>query len=316
VLEKNVLAWFEEKYPEFRQELEQIGREHGNVRTIKYFCDEAAMLGHMRGNMTPYVDSATGEISIHETFLSYVWGLSYAFLVIFDEQIHGPQIAKVPEHGKPLGHFVARAYSVLNYALSLLTDFQPWPEGLPNPEDYEDEDEFYVLRANAIYLAAVDFILCHELAHIACGHLRRLQNAFKQSQHITFHERRKLEQEADQWAFICVQKGIRGERTTTTVGFGAIAGLGSLLFLQPELTSRTHPDKDDRILNVLNGLSLDEKDSLWGIAAAFFLAWKEGFNGDINLPIEFDTYRELVLAIRSQLKSLKRQEEESRMGLD
>lgn len=253
--------------------------------------------------MIPHVTWTTDEICLHESFLSYVWALSYAFLVIFDEQIHGPGVTKVPERGLPLGHFVERAYGVLRYGLGLRTDFEPWPQSLPNPENYGDEDEFYVLRANAIYLAAVDFILCHELAHIACSHSKKLMDVKRRDDYIS--SVREFEQEADQWAFTCVLKGIGGERTPTTVGFGAITALGALLFLQQSLTSRTHPDTDDRILSVLERLSLDDKDNLWGAATAFFLAWNAGSSNDIELPTEGDTYKELFFSVRSALASLK-----------
>jgi hypothetical protein len=309
VLEGNVLAWFEGKYPEFRQELEEIGRKYGNVRTIKYFCDEAPILGHKEGDMTPYVKIANGEIALHETFLSYIWALSYAFLVIFDERMQRPRIGKQPAHGMPLGHFVDQAYSVLDYGLSLLTEFHQWPKALPSPESYSADDKFYVERANGIYLAAVDFVLCHELGHIACGHLGRASSDPV--------EIKEFEQEADQWALARVRKGIRPpERTYTMVGFGAIAGLGSLLFLKRELTSDTHPDKDERIINVLTSLSIDDEDNLWGIAAAFFIVWNEYFKGDMDVSGEYNTYKDLIQAIREQLQPLKRHKENGRMRLD
>lgn len=317
VLAGNLLAWFEGKYPEFRRELKEIGRTFGATRVIKYVCNEEPIVGHKQGNLTPYVTVAEGQIGIHETFLSYVWGLSYGFLVIFDEQIHGPSTGREPSHGKPLGYFTSRGYEVLNHALGLIAEFETWPPNLPNPENCAAEDRFFVERANAIYLAAVDFILCHELAHVACGHLKRRKETDQRGEHITPAEIKKLEGEADKWAFDCVSRGIRGpERSATTVGFGAVTGLGSLLFLNRGLTSGTHPDKDDRIGSVLSGLSLDEKDSLWGVAAAFYMAWDQRFQAGLDISGEFDTYQALVQAILGQLESIKREEQDRQMGLD
>jgi len=315
VLEHNVLAWFEGKYPDFRSELEDIGKKFGTTRAIKYFCDEAPILGHQEGNMTPYITIDGGQIGIHETFLSYVWGLSYAFLVIFDEKIHGPQTRKQPAHGKPLGYFLSKGYAVLDYGLSLITEFRKWPPDLPNPEIYKSEDRYFVERTNAIYLAAVDFILCHELAHIACGHLEK--QALHRGGNGTSLEIKEFEHEADKWALDCVSKGIQQpQRSLTAVGFGAVAGLGSLLFLNRDLTSRTHPDKNDRIRNVLSGLSLDDYHSLWGIAAAFYIAWDHRFSAGLHFSGEYETYRALVRAIDSQLESKKREKQERRIGLD
>jgi len=317
VLEQNVLAWFEGKYSEFRAELEQIGKDFGTTRGIKYYCDEEPIRGDPQGDMTPYVQVEGGQIGIHETFLSYVWALSYASFVIFDEQFHGPRTGKQPEHGKPLGYFLENGYKVLNYGLSLITEFRKWPADLPNPDTYKGEDTHFPGRTNAIYLAAVDFILCHEVAHIACGHLRRLQEAEQSGQYITSREIKEFEIEADRWAVERVRKGIRPpERSKTAVGFGVVAGLGSLLFLNRELTSSTHPDKDDRIHNALLALSVDDLDSLWGIVAAFYAAWDRRFGVGIDYSGEYENYKALVDHIERQLDPLKRDEEVRRFGLD
>lgn len=317
VLEQNVLAWFEGKYPEFRRELEQIGKDFGVTRTIKYFCNEAPILGHQEGDMIPYVRFKDGQIGIHETFLSYVWALSYGFLVIFDEQIHGPHIAKQPKHGKSIGHFLDLGYRVLNYGLDLLTEFKKWPDDLPNPDTYTGKGTYFPGRTNAIYLAAVDFILCHEVAHIACGHLRREKETQERGEYITRHEVKQFELEADKWAVERVSRGIRlPERSQTVVGFGIVAGLGSLLFLNRELTSSTHPDKNDRIRTALLALAIDDLDSLWGITAAFYIVWSQRFNFALDFSGEFDTYKVLVDHIDAQLAEIKRDEKSRRFRLD
>ena len=317
VLEYNVLAWFEEKYPEFRSELEEIGRKFGTTRAIKYYCDEAPIFGRRRDPMTPYVTVDNGQITIHETFLSYVWGLSYAFFVIFDEQVQGSMIGIQPGHGKPLGYFLPKGYEVLNYSIGLIKKFKKWPEDLPNPDSYNSEDRHFVERTNGIYLAAVDFILCHEWAHIACGHLTKEKEAQDRGKPITPREIKELEREADQWALDCVSKGIRPpERSRTVVGFGAAVGLGSLLFLNRSLTSSTHPDKNDRIGNVLSNLAIDERDNLWGVAATFYMIWDQRFNGGLDFSGEFDTYKDFLQAINGQLESKKRKTRTSRWGLD
>lgn len=164
-----------------------------------------------------------------------MWALSYAFPVIFDEQIHGPHTGRQPAHGKPLGYFLPKAYALLNYGFGLITEFGDWPPDLTSPDTGNSDDAYYVGRASAIYLAAVDFILCHELAHVACGHLEKL---VRRGESITPLEQKRFEHEADEWALDHVSKGIRPpERTLTAVGLGALTGLGALLFLSPGLSS-------------------------------------------------------------------------------
>lgn len=320
-LDNNVLAWFEGKYPEFRQELEGIGEKHGVTRAIKYLCDEAPILGNLEGDQLPSVTTDGGQITIHETFLSYIWVLSYSFLVIFDEKLHGPHTGRQPGHGKPLGYFLPKGYLGLNYAFRLIKEFEKWPSDLPSPETHNAEDRYFVERANAIYLAAIDFILCHELAHIACGHIEKLKRALHCSTGlITPSQIKKLEREADKWALERVAKGIHPpERSLTTVGFGAVVGLGSLLFLSRGLTSLKHPDKDHRIRHVLSGFDMDDFHSLWGVAVAFYVAWDSRFSVGLDFANHYKTYGALLRAVERQLKSNKqvpRKKEEHGFRLD
>ena len=314
VLKNDILPWFEGKYPEFQKELEDIAEQFSMSMAIEYYCDEAPILNDQKDDMTPII-SFDGQIKIHETFLSYVWGLSYASLVIYDEYIHGPRTGEQPAHGKPLGYFLPKGYDVLNHAISLIKEFKNWPSDLPNPEIYNDEDSFYVEKTKRIYLAAVDLILCHELAHVACGHLKTLKD---RGVYITPSKIKEFEHEADKWAFIHVIKGIGSpDRNKTTVGFGAVVGLGGLLFLDRNLTSQTHPDKNNRIGNLLSSLSLGELDNLWGIAATFYIIWDHAFNVGLDIyKEEFDSYKDLVQAVDDKLKPIKLKEEERRMRLD
>ena len=304
MLELNILDWFEGKYPKFRSELEQIGAASGASRSIKYYCDEAPIFNPNGNKLTPYITVENGQICLHETFLSYVWALSYSIMVIFDEQLHGPRTGEQPSHGKPVGRFLQYGYGVLEYGLSLVKDYKPWPTVLPNPDPswYKGEDSYFPTKANAIYVAAVDFILCHEVAHVACGHLKKRAEAQSKGEYLP-SEIKPGEIEADAWALERVIRGIRNPaRTRATVGFGAVAGLASVLFLGTELTSSTHPDTDHRIRAVLEGLGEEKIGNLWGVAAAYYVAWSAHYKIGLDLKDEFDTYGDLVDEIERQLR--------------
>lgn len=318
MLEQNILDWFERKYPEFRSELEQIGAASGAPISIKYYCDEAPIFNPNGDILMPYVTIENGQICLHETFLSYVWALSYSIMVIFDEGSHGPKTEKQPSHGKPVGHFLQYGYDVLEYGLSLVKNYKPWPTDLPNPDPnwYKGEDNYFPTRANAIYVAAVDFILCHEIAHVTCGHLKKMAEAQLKGEYLPKYEIKEGEIEADAWALERVIRGIDPERTKTTVGFGAVAGLASILFLGTDLTSSDHPDTDNRIRAVLEGLGGEKIDNLWGIAAAYYVAWSTYYKIDLDLEGEFDTYGEFVDEIESQLRDRKASEEMRRFDFD
>lgn len=289
-LNNNIEAWFERKYPEFLQELKETCGNYSNAGKIALLPDEMPMKCSL-----PYVKS-DGEIVLYETFLSYMWALSYAFMVIFDEKIHGPVTGRQPDHGKGLGYFLDRGYRVLDHGFRLLGEFQRWSQDIPNPENCNESDKYYVEKANGIYVAAADFVLCHEFAHMACGHFNKQCGT----------PIKTLEQEADLRALTWVRKGIGPNRPLTTVGFGAIVALGSLLFLDRRLTSDTHPDRDDRIANMMTCFAIEDQGLLWGIAATFFLLWEKRFNISLDISSEYDTYKELFQDIVCQLQSLKR----------
>jgi predicted metal-dependent peptidase len=44
---------------------------------------------------------------------------------------------------------------------------------MPNPEEYSTDDVFFIERANGLFVYAMNFILCHEFAHIELNHLER-----------------------------------------------------------------------------------------------------------------------------------------------
>ena len=290
VLEHNISEWFECKYPDFPQELKKKCKNYPNAGVIKFNIDEIPVRCAL-----PYVKS-DGEIVLHEVFLSYIWAMAYAFVVIFDEAIHGPRAEIQPAHGMGLGRFLDEANKLFDYGHSLLDVFSAWHENYPNPENCTEVDRYYVEKVNGIFAAAADFIICHEFAHIACDHFAKTNNT----------PRKMLEREADRIALDWVMNGIREpERPRTTVAFGALIGLGSLLFLRLRLTSCTHPDIDERIANIITESAVEDRDNLWGIGTVFFFLWKKRFNVCLKIATEYDTYRELFEDIIRQLQPLK-----------
>ena len=315
-LEGSVLHWFETKYPEFVQELKDINVQWGLPGRINYYCDKVPIIAcDPQDSMIPHVDE-NGVIGLHETFMCYLWALSYGFLVVFDEDIHGPNLNESSGHGQPIGTYVPAAYDLLNYGARLLQKFSEWPPNLPDPEKSSAEDQYYVQRANGVYVAAADFILCHEVAHVACGHTEVLRKARLRGKTLPSHDVRQMEIEADAWALYRVMKGVTQTRTAMTVKMGAISGLGSLLFLSSRISSHDHPDTDDRLTAVLSAMSADATDNAWGVASAYLMAWNQAFKKQLEIPVEVGTYKELYESIRLALESLKSEEVASRFILD
>ena len=66
-----------------------------------------------------------------------------------------------------------------------------------------------------------------------------------------------------------------------------------------------------RSASVLAGLPLDARDNLWGIAAAYYIAWNIRFSADLEFSGHYASYGKLVRAIDSHLESKKRRESRS-----
>ncbi|MBK7008787.1 MAG: hypothetical protein IPH36_09210 [Saprospiraceae bacterium] len=86
-------------------------------------------------SLTPFVDS-TKQLKIHETFLSYVWCISYSLYILYNEEVSYPTINKNVgyEKYKQSPDEIRKAYEVLSYGISIINKFVEWDKDkLPNP---------------------------------------------------------------------------------------------------------------------------------------------------------------------------------------
>jgi hypothetical protein len=240
----------------------------------------------------PFIRNSDKIIHLHEVFLAYLWILCYSFLVIYDEGMNKP--ARNLHHGENLTIDVSKrdeAFVLFNYGLSLINCYTKWNESLPNPENYDDSN-LYIEKANAIFEYAVAFILAHEFAHLKHGH-------------IGLNKEKGYENEADLEASELLSNTISNDEEKTKIGFGLLIATTSTLFIDNTLQSPTHPDKDDRIKNVLEKLDLDEIDNLWGLACLVFTLWKHSHDYNLKEPYKISNYKFLFNYYLEQLDEFK-----------
>jgi hypothetical protein len=79
VLENRIFNWFKETYPDFHEEVDSE-MEFNGLKGINIIYGDIAI------PEVPEINEAR-EIVFHETFLSYLWTLSYSLFVIFDEVV-------------------------------------------------------------------------------------------------------------------------------------------------------------------------------------------------------------------------------------
>jgi len=288
VLYQNVYHWFHNTYPNFKNdELDEAIQRLGLNEEINIIEREEKVA-------MPAGVGTFKIITIQETFLSYLWCMSYSLMYIYDKSIHEPKINPNYDLTDELENRISAAHKLFNYGLSLLESYDTWNiNELPNPEFYEVLEEEYVEKANGVYLNAVNFILLHELAHVALGHIDKdIENSEKKI--VTSDaDILKDEYDADSFAFERIIKGAENLTNQSTVAAGIIVGMCSFLFFSSSLKGGDHPDPDERLKIALEKLNLQPEDNLWGISCLAFKLWSIKHKINLDWPPIVETYQEL-----------------------
>lgn len=300
VLQHNITFQFETTNPTFIELSKTIIKDKGLQPGISYYISENAILDKVDGYPhTPFVDG-NGKINIHETFLSYVWCICYSMLVLYEEAIAKAslnQISKTLIQNVDLDK-INKAQKLFEYAKSLITSFSNWDKmDLPNPEEYSQDDVFYIERANGLFVYAINFILCHEFAHVEKDHIKKLRLGQNTVSHIL-----DFEKEADGRAMDLVLSGIT-DRTKLSAEIGVLMGLSSMLFFKQKTMTTTHPATDDRMHELIIKANPTNADAHWGIATLAFKLWDQQFIKNFIWPNEVYDLKELYEMIRNQIKN-------------
>ncbi|MDG5813802.1 hypothetical protein QA601_01835 [Chitinispirillales bacterium ANBcel5] len=117
----------------------------------------------------------SAEIGINPRFLAILWCICFNSIVEYDYQ-KAIVLRKNGDNSKfPIGDYeVSSARELLDFALSLINSpLNKWgtyknstfDAFLPNPFIIETNLEYYILKANTVFIEAFVFIVLHELAH-------------------------------------------------------------------------------------------------------------------------------------------------------
>ncbi|BCS86440.1 hypothetical protein prwr041_23330 [Prevotella herbatica] len=196
------------------------------------------------GKFRAYVNSE-GKITITENFLCYIWNLCYFGLVSYEEGVASYWDNKqkgIKEDN--INHIALRvAEECRQYAMSLHWGYDEWPENLPKPNNHDKNEA--VNFTNQLFLYAVNYILCHEIAHILLGHSVGVSSE-------RFFEQ---EYEADEMAFQEVLKGRYG-KNNLTVELGVLMGFCAMIMASPsDKDGITHPSSLKRLKSFIDFVS-------------------------------------------------------------
>lgn len=287
VLQYNIPVEFEKIHSDFVSEVRKHITLSGLNPVIKIEYSEEPIVN----NQTPFVDQ-TKTATIHETFLSYLWCISYTLFKINDNVVTNLESSKdisdifEDKTGKVIK-------TVFEYGLSLINTYTPWDKTLPNPEEFSEENREDIEVTNEIFIRAMNFILAHEYAHVICGHLDTPRGSDQ--------DVKRKEYEADNIAFQTILKGLAENQKIIPIGCGLIAGFVSILLLSERLDSATHPASHERLKTALERLRIDETHQLWLIGFYGLMIWSEAYKKKITLRSKPQTYKELFEQVYQSL---------------
>lgn len=304
VLQHNIISRFENTNSDFLKISRELVINKNLNPGISYYIYEEPILfkcEHFK-SQTPCIDR-NKKIAIHETYLSYLWIICYSMWVLYDEAVAKPMqnaqagaIINVINTSR-----IHEAERLFEYAKSLIKVYTPWDKtNLPNPEEYSQEEEYYILRANGLFTYAINYILCHEFAHVEKEHIDAIM-----ARKVPNIERKIFEKEADDRAIELMLAGKDGNNDKS-IELGILIGLSSMLFFRNSTYGgATHPDTDNRIKNLLEKLNPSFDQPIWGVAALFFKMWDNQFKFNFNWPIHVNDFKELFYNVLQQIEEQK-----------
>lgn len=317
VLQFNLTERLENTHPDFANQTRQLIDSLGFNPGIVYHCNELpiqATVDDHKGQ-TPYIKGGK-IVHIHETFLSYVWCVTYALVTLYEEAVAKPsenQHAGRNVHTADV-QLIKDAESLISYAWKLINLYEPWNKNLPNPELYDSVNSTWIHKINGIYLYAMNFILVHEFIHAQEQHGVKSAVALQQGTELEEYNalRRDFEREADLLAIRALRQGHieytgADEPASNRVSseLGNLVGFCSLLFFSRSVnTSIQHPSIAERIDLFMQEVKPAPESNLWGTACVAFRLWAAKHGLQYRFPDSIDGYQELYEQMRDAAKQL------------
>ena len=263
--------------------------------SITYHVTPRALIN----KQTPYIDD-NGMINIHETFMSYIWTISFSMFVLYEEGMAIPDQIKrnIPTHKKQNLELIEIAKELFDYSKSLIRVYSKWDMNyFPNPEFYDEDTEegWYILRTNDLYVEIMNFILYHEIAHAELEHIQKINIAKLDNNSIKL-----LEIEADTRAINLMLENCRSLKVTE---MSIIIGLASMIFCNRDLNGgEKHPDIDVRIENAINIIKPNIENPVWAFLVLFLKLWDEQFSHNFIHKSDYHNFKDFYYELIEQAK--------------
>lgn len=226
VLEQNIIHILENESPDFNI-IKRITQEKGLQKEIKYHISENPIFCEDENGLfqTPYIDM-NKKIHLHETFLSFIWIISYSIFSTYRE--YDPRINYTTKKIN-LSNYIYSSTKLLEYGISLINTYTEWDYKLPNPEKFPTSDlklKEYIEHTNGIFLYGVLFILFHEISHVDLKHIDYREEFYKRyRKQIPGNQIKIMEYEADNAAFGYFLKMLGSDGKKESIKLGCVIGM-------------------------------------------------------------------------------------------
>lgn len=231
-----------------------------------------------------------GQMTYNECFLCYLWCMCYYGLVSYEKAIVIYQLNKQNGTNETIDksaiHIAEMAHQ---YAMSMVKYYSEWPSEIPTPQDYDNNED--VRFTNQLFLYAINYIMCHETAHIVLGHKDGIigKESFTQ------------ELDADIWAFKTILTPPYKD-SELTVHMGILMGLCSMIMSSPRTADgQTHPSSFKRLNAFLNFINPAPESQLYAMASLYIGVWDITFSKSYDWIEQCDNYKEMYNHIYHQI---------------
>ena len=231
-----------------------------------------------------------GQMTYNESFLCYLWCMCYYGLVSYEKAVVIHQQNKQNKTNIEIDKVaISIAIKAHQYAMSLVKFYSEWPTEVPTPQDYDTDEN--VNFTNQLFLYAINYIMCHETAHIILEH----------NENVAENESFQQEFDADMWAFNAILKPPYKD-SEITIQIGILMGLCSMIMSSPKTSDgHTHPSSFKRLNAYLEKIAPAPNSHLYAMACLYIGVWDMVFSKGYDWVEQCDNYKEMYYYVYNQI---------------
>ncbi len=235
------------------------------------------------------IDS-NGVMTYNECFLCYLWCMCYYGLVSYEKAVVIHQQNKQNGTNNDIDrNAIYIAEKAYQYAMSLVKFYSEWPSEIPTPQDHDHNED--VNFTNQLFLYAINYIMCHETAHVILEH----------KYGISGEESYKQEFEADMWSFKAILTPPYKD-SELTIQMGILMGLCAMIMSSPETgDEQVHPSSFKRLNAFLEMINPEPSNQIWAMACLYIGVWDMVFSKGYNWVEKCSDYKEMYYYVYKQV---------------